>query len=87
MPALLNRTSSRPNASLVRANAALTEAGSLTSVGITRLFRWCSCPRRGLLELVGPASGERDREALPHEGERDRLADAGAGAGDEGDFV
>ena len=32
-PALLNSTSSRPNASLVRANSACTEAWSVTSVG------------------------------------------------------
>ena len=37
MPALLNSTSQRPKVSLVLANSALTEAGSLTSVGTTRL--------------------------------------------------
>ena len=38
MPALLNSTSRRPNASLVLANRALIAAGSLTSVGTTRLL-------------------------------------------------
>src|SRR2546430_7803018 len=38
MPALLNRTSRRPNASLVLANSAWMEPGSLTSVGATRLL-------------------------------------------------
>ena len=33
MPALLNRRSRRPNSFLVRANSALIDSGSLTSVG------------------------------------------------------
>src|SRR5712691_5592444 len=37
VPALLNKRSSRPNASFVRANRALMEAGSLTSVGTTNV--------------------------------------------------
>ena len=36
VPALLNRRSSRPKASLVLAKRATTDAGSLTSVGTAR---------------------------------------------------
>ena len=41
----------------------------------------------GLVELVLAAADERDTVALLHQRKRDGFADAGAGAGDEGDFL
>ena len=38
MPALLNRMSSRPKSFLTRANSALMDSGSLTSVGTDRVL-------------------------------------------------
>ncbi len=86
-PALLNSTSRRPYASLVRANRLPTARGSATSVGTAnaeslgrsrfrdRPFQW-----------LAAASGQDDAVAVFQECQGDGLADAGAGAGDDGDF-
>ena len=46
VPALLNKRSSRPNASFVLANRALMDAGSLTSVGTTNVREPDDLPSR-----------------------------------------
>jgi hypothetical protein len=56
MPALLNRTSKRPNVSLIVANSALICAGSDTSVGTTRLLA-------GAPSLATASSGSLRRPA------------------------
>ena len=79
MPALLNSRSRRPNRSLVFANSARTEAGSVTSVG-TAMQRDAGGARAvdcGLEEIRAPP-GEHDAVAVFDKGERHRLADAGA---------
>ena len=49
---------------------------------------WWTTPPASFWPYAAVVVGvERDRVALPHEGERDCLADAGPGAGDEGDFM
>ena len=87
-PALLKSTSSRPNFSFVRANSARTESGLVTSVG-TASARAPSAPAAFTVpvERVRAPPGERDRVAVLQQRERDRLADAAAGAGDDGDLA
>ena len=79
MPALLNRRSSRPNSFFTRANSALIDSGSLTSVG-TESGLGVAGLLRGFVELVGAAAGQHDGVAVLGERQRHRLADAGARA-------
>src|SRR6516162_7621423 len=74
MPALLNRTSSRPNACLVVANSVLIDAGSAMSAGTTKFFPPSAPP------------GQHHGEPGLHQRQRGAAADAGAGPGDDGDF-
>ena len=87
-PALLNSTSMRPNASFVFANSAFTDSGLLTSVGTASasLAVRAGVPD-GLLQQFLAATCKRDAIAVFQQRERRSLADAGAGAGDDGDPV
>ena len=81
MPALLNSTSRRPNASLVFANSALIDAGIADVGGDHQALRAEGVAfARRLVELVLAAAGEDDGIAFLHQRQRDRLADAGTGA-------
>ena len=74
-PALLNSTSRRPKVSLVLANSALTEAGSVTSVGTASALRprpfTCSATassgslRRPLSATSNPSLASASDDALP----------------------
>ena len=70
-PALLNRKSSRPNASFVRAKSASTDAGSLTSAG-TASARSPSAPASAFVfsERLGAASREHHRPSLAQHRQR-----------------
>ena len=86
-PALLNRRSRRPKALSRCANSARTDAGSLTSVGDGQRDAGRDAGFRDrLLERLAPPSGQGDAIAVLQQRDRDGLADAGAGAGDDGDF-
>ncbi len=88
MPALLNSTSSRPNRVLDRSEQRLDRSG-IGDVGRHhQALALDGCAfRRDLVELVLAAAGERDCIAGLHQGERRGAADAGAGAGDDGDLL
>ena len=88
MPALLNSTSSRPKRFLDLGEQRL-DGGRIAHVGRHHKARAVAGAAfaRGLFELVRAAAGERHGIALPHQGKRDRFADAGAGAGDDRDFL
>ena len=88
MPALLNRTSRRPNLLLDRREQRL-DGGRIGGVGRHRegAVGAVAGGDAGRLEGVGAAAGEGDVEARLEERERGGAADAAAGAGDDGDFL
>ena len=87
MPALLNRTSSRPNDCLTASNSATTDCGLLTSVTIgVALPASLASQLDAFIERVAATPGERDLVAIAQQCMRDGTTDAAAGARDDGDL-
>ena len=84
-PALLTTRSSPPKASTAASTIACTASSSLTSTFTPTATSLLPMARSGLLGLVEIEVGDHHAGALGRELLGDRLADAGGGAGDQGD--
>ena len=85
IPALLTRTSSRPNSRRIRAAAAAIESARVTSSAIATGI--AGDPFRGGFAARGVACADQDGEAARRELARDRVTDTLVRASDQCDLV
>ena len=88
MPALLTRTSTRPNSSIAASTSAWHDSGSATSVATVSARRPAASTSAAVSrEPVDPAGAEHDVGAGLGEGLREGDAEPAGGAGDDGDLA